>query len=208
MALRVVGAGLGRTGTHSLKLALEQLLGSPCYHMAEVFEHPEDVPVWHEAVRGHPVDWDALFDGYAAAVDWPPAAFWREISAAFPDAIVLLSTRESADAWWKSASDTIFQGIWRVPGMEDWRAMVEDMLRLRFTPGWRDNEGEAKAAYEQHNAAVRAAVPADRLVVWQPRDGWGPLCDALDVPVPDEPFPHSNSTAEWRARTGLDAPEV
>lgn len=208
MALRVVGAGLGRTGTHSLKLALEQLLGSPCYHMAEVFEHPEDIPVWHEAVRGHAVDWDALFDGYAAAVDWPPGAFWREISAAFPDAIVLLSTRASADAWWKSASDTIFQGIGRFPGMEDWRAMVEDLLRMRFTPGWRDNEDEAKAAYERHNAAVRAAVPADRLVDWQPGDGWGPLCDTLGVPVPDEPFPHSNTTEEFRSRTGLDAPQV
>ena len=87
MTLRVVGAGLGRTGTMSLKLALERLLGAPCYHMAEVFVHPEHVAVWHAAARGEPVDWHALFAGYAAAVDWPVGSFWPEVSAAFPDAL-------------------------------------------------------------------------------------------------------------------------
>src|SRR5690242_16311928 len=95
MTLRVVGAGLGRTGTHSLKLALEQLLGAPCYHMAEVFEHPEHVPLWDQATRGEMPDWDALFDGYGAAVDWPMAAFWREIGEAYPDALILLSVRDA-----------------------------------------------------------------------------------------------------------------
>src|SRR5581483_5643355 len=108
MTLRVVGAGVGRTGTHSLKLALEQLLGAPCYHMLEVFGHPEHVPSWAAAADGSLTDWDAIFTGYGAAVDWPAAAFWREISAAYPDALVLLSVRDP-DSWWKSASNTIWE---------------------------------------------------------------------------------------------------
>lgn len=106
MTLRVVGAGLGRTGTTSLKLALERLLGGPCYHMSEVFQHPEHIGHWHGAARGDMPDWRALFAGYVAAVDWPAASFWREISAAFPQALVVLSVRDP-DAWWQSASSTI-----------------------------------------------------------------------------------------------------
>src|SRR5258708_3902275 len=111
MTLRIVGAGLGRTGTHSLKIALEQLLGAPCYHMVEVFAHPEHVPIWTAAIKREPVDWPVLFDGYVATVDWPGGAAWREISEAYPEAKVLLSTRRSADEWWTSASKTIFEAI-------------------------------------------------------------------------------------------------
>src|SRR5512139_2619631 len=106
MGLRIVGAGLGRTGTLSLKLALEKLLGAPCYHMLEVFAHPEHIAVWHTAAQGRPTDWPALFRGYAATVDWPGASFYRELMDAYPDAIVLLSTRDP-DSWWRSASATI-----------------------------------------------------------------------------------------------------
>src|SRR5438045_1899686 len=108
MALKVVGAGLGRTGTLSLKLALEKLLGGPCYHMAEVFEHMGHVPIWHDAALGKPVDWDKLFDGYVATVDWPSGAFWKEIGAHYPESLIVLSSRDS-EKWWKSAKDTIFQ---------------------------------------------------------------------------------------------------
>ena len=97
MTLRLVGAGLGRTGTHSLKLALERLTGGRCYHMIEVFGHPEHVPIWTAAMNDEPVDWDALFDGYVASVDWPGGGVWEDILAANPDAVVLLSTRDSAD---------------------------------------------------------------------------------------------------------------
>src|SRR5438445_13745946 len=86
MTLRVVGASLGRTGTHSLKIALEQLLGAPCYHMLEVIAHPEYARDWKRAIDGEPVDWEVVMDGYAAAVDWPAAAFWRELAAANPEA--------------------------------------------------------------------------------------------------------------------------
>src|SRR5262249_1852526 len=162
----------------------------------EVFEHPEQVPVWHAAALDQPVDWDALFAGYAAAVDWPAGAFWPEISAAFPDAVVLLSTRKSADAWWESASQTIIPTISTIPPdgdpLPEWRAMVTDLINRRFTPDFQDADA-AKAAYERHNEAVRAGVPADRLLEWQPGDGWEPICERLGLPVPAEPFPHVNT---------------
>jgi hypothetical protein len=209
MALRVVGAGLGRTGTASLQLALQQLLDGRCYHMGETFGRPDDIPVWHAAVKGPPPDWNVFLAEFVATVDWPACAFWRELSDADPDAIVLLSTRSSADAWWKSANDTIFQISDRElpadapPQFAAQIAMATDMFAMKFTPGWRD-ETEAKRAYEAHNAAVRAGVDPARLLEWQPGDGWEPICAALGVAVPSDPFPHVNSTADFRAMTGMD----
>ena len=209
MTLRVVGAGLGRTGTHSLQLALQQLLGGPCYHMVEVFGRPDDIPVWHAAVKGTSPDWDAFLAEFVATVDWPACAFWRELADANPDAIVLLSTRASAEAWWKSANDTIFQISSRElpddapPQFGAQIAMATDMFAMTFTPEWTD-EAAAQRAYEAHNAAVRAGVDPARLVEWQPGDGWEPICTALGVPVPADPFPHVNSTADFRAMTGMD----
>ena len=208
MPLRVVGAGLGRTGTHSLQLALQQLLGGRCYHMMEVFGRPDDVPVWQRAVDGELPDWDALFADYTAAVDWPVAAFWAELAAYYPDALVLLSVRD-ADKWWKSAHDTIFE-ISNRPIIDDpvFRAqmvMARNMLTLRFTPDWQDADA-AKAAYEAHNERVRATISPERLLVWHPGDGWEPICAALGLAVPAEPFPHVNSTADFRQLAGLDAP--
>ena len=206
MTLRVVGAGLGRTGTHSLKLALEQLLGGPCYHMLEVFQHPEHVPLWHGAANGDMPDWDSLFAGYVATVDWPAASFWPELGAAYPDAPVLLSVRDSSEEWWRSADRTIFEVSRRpVVGPDPWREMWDDLSRNRFTDRLDDRDA-AVAAYERHNAAVRKAVPRDLLVEWRPADGWDPLCRALGVPVPDDPFPVTNTTAEFRAMLGLEAP--
>ena len=204
MALRVVGAGLGRTGTMSLKLALEQLLGAPCYHMAEVFVHPEHIPVWHAAARGEPVDWPALFQGYASAVDWPAGSFWPEVAAAFPDALILLSTR-SSESWWKSASQTIFPSSAKMAG-SPWHAMWLDLVRNRFTPRL-DDRAAAIAAYERHNADVRAGAPKARLLEWTAQEGWGPLCRALGVPEPSTPFPHANSTDEFMTRFAGAAPQ-
>jgi hypothetical protein len=203
MTLRVVGAGLGRTGTHSLKLALEQLIGEPCYHMIEVFGHPEHIPMWRTAAEGTMPDWDALFAGYGAIVDWPGASFWREISDTYPDALILLSTRESPQAWWKSASRTIFAVL--DTGMpNDFTEMWGAIARNRFTPNV-DDADAAMAAYERHNADVRATADPARLVEWQPGDGWAPLCRALGVPVPDDDFPHVNTTDEFREMAGLDS---
>ncbi len=209
MALRVVGAGLGRTGTASLQLALQQLLDGRCYHMGETFGRPDDIPVWQAAGNGSSPDWQTFLAEYVATVDWPACAFWRELAAANPDAIVLLSTRSSADAWWKSADDTIFQIPRRElpadapPVFGAQIAMVGDLFAKTFTPDWQD-EDSAKRAYDAHNAAVRAEVDPARLVDWLPGDGWEPICAALGVAVPSDPFPHVNSTADFRAMIGLD----
>jgi len=209
MDLRVVGAGLGRTGTHSLKVALEQLLGGPCYHMVEVFGRPDQRDVWAAAVRGEDVDWATFLAPYRATVDWPAAAFWNELSSAAPDAVIVLSTRD-ADAWWKSASETIFAVLTRGAGPDDAAGreeftMIKSLIEQRFTPNWQDRES-AMAAYEAHNARVRAEAPPHRLVEWHPGDGWAPLCAALEMEEPSTPFPHLNSTSDFRAMSGLDAP--
>lgn len=203
MPLKVVGAGLGRTGTHSLKLALESLLGERCYHMIEVFGNPDHVPMWHQAALGQMPDWEELFAGYGAAVDWPAAAFWEEQSEAFPDALILLSTRDSA-GWWRSCDSTIFQVFRKADDTmpAEWTAMVTELFG-KFAGGTLD-EASAISAYERHNAHVRATAPADRLLEWHPGDGWEPICGALGVPVPDEPFPHVNTTAEFRSMAGLE----
>jgi len=200
VALRVVGAGLGRTGTYSLKLALERLLGGRCHHMAEVLADPErHFALWAPVLRGEEVDWEEVFAGYVAQVDFPGAAFWPELSEAFPDALVVLSTRPAA-AWYRSAASTIFQ-----LGDDHASSPFGDIWRERF--GFSDpfDDREATiAAYERHNSTVRSAVPAARLLEWTAADGFGPLCDRLGLPVPDEPFPWTNTTAEFRAQNGMD----
>ena len=212
MTLRVVGAGLGRTGTNSLKLALEQLLGAPCYHMFEIlFGHAEHLPVWRRAVRGELPDWDRFLAGYAATVDWPAMTFWPELAAANPDALVLLSLRESPEAWWRSADRTILEAarLTPPPGGDPVAAGVHDLfiecMEARFTDRWRHPD-EVMAAYQRHNDAVRRAVPSDRLIEWRTGDGWGPLCQGLGVAVPDEPFPHVNTTDEFRLMARFDPP--
>lgn len=210
MSLRVVGAGAGRTGTLSLKNGLEQLLGEPCYHMVEVFGHPEHVPMFRAAAEGDTVDWQELLRGYGASVDFPACLFWQEILDAHPDAVVVLSTRRDAQAWWESASQTIFAiaGSSLPPEMGEWFEMWQAVASARFTPDWTDRDA-AIAAYERHNAEVRASAPAGKLVDWQPSDGWGPLCEALDLPVPAEPFPHLNKREDFpRPTADMDLPEA
>jgi sulfotransferase family protein len=201
MAIRVIGAGVGRTGTMSLKGALETLLGRPCYHMLEVITHPEHIEVWHAAGNGGDVDWAALLSGYAATSDFPACLFWRELLELYPDAVVLLSTRSDAQVWWESASQTIFSPELDAvaAGMPEWWAMWQAVSGARFTEHIRD-EASAKAAYARHNADVRASVPPSQLIDWQPSDGWGPICERLGLAVPDEPFPHVNTREEMRAR--------
>jgi hypothetical protein len=194
MSVRVVGAGLGRTGTNSLKLALERLLGEPCYHMFECYRRPEHMPVWTAAAGGDTPDWDELLSGYGAAIDFPPAAFWPELMRAFPEALILLSVRDTNE-WWTSASRTIFPAVLAMPPGPV-REMIEALWSSRFTLAVED-EHAAKAAFETFNAQVRAGVPAERLLEWRPGDGWEPICAALELPVPPEPFPHVNTTREF-----------
>lgn len=201
MTLRVVGPGVGRTGTNSLKLALERLLGGKCHHMWEVGTDPErQIPLWTAAIEGRQVDWTGLMDGFVAQVDWPGASFWPELTAAFPEALVVLSVRP-AEEWYRSASNTIFQAI-RLEG--EWRATLRRLLTDRFCGALEDKDAMIEA-YERHNEEVRRAIPSDRLLEWSPTDGWEPLCSHLGVPVPDEPFPVTNTTPEFRRLLGLDS---
>jgi hypothetical protein len=202
MELAVVGAGVGRTGTHSLKIALEQLLGAPCHHMVEVLGDPAQVPAWIDAIEGRPVDWSAMLSGYRAIVDWPGGAFWRELSAAFPDALVLLSVRDP-EAWYLSASNTIFLTFEDMPPeVAPWMDGVRKLLHDRFSDQF-DDPTAMMDAFVRHNDTVRNEVPASRLLEWTPGDGWGPICERLRLPVPGEPFPVTNTTDEFREMIGM-----
>jgi hypothetical protein len=199
MSLRVIGAGLGRTGTASLKFALERLLAAPCYHMIEVFVHPEHVPLWHDAALGRIPDWNRILAGYAAAVDWPACGFWLELMNTYPEALVLLSLRD-AQEWWESARETIFDAADHHPfATAEWRAMIADLFRKRWGADIHDREA-CITAFNAHNTRVRATVPAGRLLVWKAADGWEPICRALGLAVPAEPFPRANTREDWRAR--------
>lgn len=208
MTIQLIGAGLGRTGTMSLKLALEQLLGGTCHHMMEVFGHPDEIPSWDAAMRGNDVDFPTLLDPYCAIVDYPGAAVWRELATAFPDAPVLLSTRATPQVWWESASSTIFPSTQREPdeGDDVWlaqRRMISAMFERSLGADLTDADA-AMASYEAHNAAVRAEIAPDRLFEYQPGDGWGPICAALGLAEPTASFPHTNTREEFRSRAGLD----
>ncbi len=202
MTLTVVGAGVGRTATNSLKLALERLLGKPCHHMYEILSHPEQIPEWTDAIEGRPVDWSSLLAGYGALVDWPGASFWPELTAANPDALVLLSVRDP-ESWYKSASNTIFQTFDHAPPeMLPWLQSVRTLLRDRFSDQL-DDPAAMMDAFVRHNDAVRQAIPSERLLEWSPADGWEPICERLGVDVPDDPFPRTNDTNQWRSDLGM-----
>lgn len=205
MSLQVIGAGFGRTGTMSLKLALEQLGFAKCYHMIEVFEHPEHIGTWHDAALGKPVDWDKLYDGYKAAVDWPPCHFWREYAALYPEAKVILTVR-SPESWYESASQTIFRGMTMPvpanvpPHMARHREMTRAMIVDGTFGGRLDDAAHCMKVFEEHNLRVRAEIPAERLLVYKAGEGWEPLCEFLGVPVPAIPYPKTNTRDEFLAR--------
>ena len=198
MGLRVVGAGVGRTGTSSLKRALEYLLGKPCYHMRELLDNPDDVTFWHEAAFGGKPDWHAVLADYGAGVDWPVSAFWLELSAAFPDALILLSKRPAAE-WWESARKTIYAPRQREPGLLT--DMSNELSRTRFPiHPIIDDKQASMALFDKWNNDVIAQAPAGRLLVWEAGDGWQPICAALGLPLPDMPFPHQNTKEEFIKR--------
>ena len=199
MTLKAISAGFGRTGTLSLKLALEELGFGPCHHMKEVLENgPVQVPLWHAAAEGKP-DFAAIYKGYESAVDWPTAGFWREVAAAYPEAKIILSTR-SAESWYSSFSETILTSLlakdhWPPPAVP-WLSMVSKVVIDRSLGGRTDKDGVI-AAFHAQEAAVKAAMPANRLLVHQAKDGWEPLCAFLGVPVPAPPYPRTNSKEEF-----------
>ena len=204
MALEVVGAGFGRTGTLSLKHALEMLGFGRCYHMIEVGGHAEHPAMWAAAQRGEAVNWDALFEGYRSAVDWPACNFWRQLAAYYPDSKVILSTRDP-ERWYESVRNTIYPASTRGLTSEDaaerqraeWAMAIiwDGVFNGRF-----EDRAYAIEVYNEHVDTVRRSVPADRLLVFEASEGWPPLCEFLGRPVPDEPYPLVNTTEEFRDR--------
>lgn len=207
MALRVIGSGFGRTGTRSLKLALEILGFAPCHHMEEVFRNPQAVPLWLRIIEGDHGQLADAFEGYQAQVDWPGAHVWRASMDAFPDALVIHSTRPP-ESWWKSYSKTIMKlnRLYRdMPLPPHITAMMDAMgpvLSESTFQGHPEDHDTCIAALLRREAEVRAAVPEGRLLVFDVAEGWEPICRFLDVPVPDRPFPHLNQADDFWAVLG------
>lgn len=203
MTVELIGAGFGRTGTSSIRMALERIGAGPCHHMSEVFANPGQIATWHTAARGEAVDWPAFLSGYRSLIDWPSSYFWRDLMRAFPEAKVLLTVRDP-EAWWESFSQTILTMLdvasFPDPALAGWPAMVDAIVTQGTFGGRPGDRDHVIAVFERHIAEVKAEVPADRLLVYEARQGWQPLCDFMGVPVPDEAFPRVNDTAEFKAR--------
>lgn len=202
MGLKVIGSGFGRTGTKSLKEALEILGFGPCHHMYEVLDNLDQVPTWNALAHGESRDWEDVFDGYSSQVDWPGAHYWQQTMSAFPDAKIVHSIRP-AEKWWASFDKTIGKLLESYPQM-DLPPPVREILDMNrtfigeATFGGKFRERDvAIAAFEKRTADVRNAVPADRLLVFDVAQGWEPLCAFLEVPAPNEPFPHHNLRGDF-----------
>ena len=208
--MKIIGAGLPRTGTSSLKSALERLGFGPTYHMFELMQHPEHAERWRPVLTGESSDWERVFAGYDSAVDFPASIYWRELAEAYPDAKVILTVRDPHR--WHASVGTMarpdsatgkggFPDLEQMP--ERMRKIFEvmplmdgaaqGMLGADFSLGSRMDEEKAVEIFERHVENVRSALPSDRLLVFQASDGWGPLCEFLGVEAPaDEPYPHLN----------------
>ena len=199
--IRLIGAGFGRTGTLSLKHALEKLGLTKCYHMAEVMQNPHHMATWQAAHNGEAIDWHDFLAGYQATVDWPSCNLWREQLAAFPDAKVLLSLRDK-DRWYDSVMATIYKfsraGLTDDdPNRRAGAQWANEIIWQRVFDGRMDDRAHVTGVFEKHNQSVIDALPADRLLVFEAVQGWEPLCNFLELPVPDEPYPRVNSREEF-----------
>lgn len=208
--MKIIGAGFGRTGTTSLRAALVQLGFGPCYHMLEIALKLRHARTWLAAAQGQPVDWQHFLRNYQATLDYPASAFYRELMEAFPDAKVLLSVRDP-DRWYKSTLNTIyaqpaFTPLLRrlFPPLRTMTLMVHATIWDRIFHGRFEDRDYAISIFNQHIENVKASVPPDKLLIFDVKEGWGPLCDFLDVPVPAEPFPHLNDRVTFeRIKRGL-----
>jgi hypothetical protein len=209
MALEIIGAGFGRTGTYSLKAALERLGFGPCHHMSEVIDSTEQIGLWGEVAAGRP-DFARIFAGFRSAVDFPVSAYWQDVLAATPGAKVILSDRDPED-WYGSFSQTILPLILDKAAWPDtrraWFEMIDKVIIGKAMAGRTDREG-ILAAYRANAEAARALEAEGRALVFRSRDGWEPLCDFLGVAVPDEPYPKTNPHAEFFAavKSGTEQP--
>ena len=201
MPLEVIGPGFGRTGTNSLKLALEHLGVGRCHHMFEVRDNPELLPGWEAAARGEAVDWEDMFRGYRAQVDWPGTRYWRQLAAHFPKAKVILTVRDP-DAWFDSVQATIApflaaRGTHPSAHVNAIAEMGQELVAVQVFGDRLSDREHATRIFREHIAEVQAAIPADRLLTFDLRDGWQPLCDFLEVEVPEIPFPKTNSSKQF-----------
>ena len=193
MVLSVIGAGFGRTGTESMKLALEALGKGPCHHMKEVLASSEQIALWRSAAQGDLPEWEEAFAGYNSAVDWPTAYFWRELSEYYPDAKVLLTVRR-ADSWYESMTNTIFKTL---KASTDPASIGLKLIGEGVFGGRLDDRAHAIAVYEKNIADVQAAFTQERLLTYHLSEGWEPLCQFLGEPVPNIPFPRSNPREQF-----------
>ena len=205
MSLRVIGAGFGRTGTLSLKVALEKLGFGPCHHMKEVMKNQDQTGWFHRASKGEKVDWHKVFEEYQSAVDWPAVAYYQELADEFPNAKIVLGIRDT-DAWYQSVKGTIYTVI---PNFPQWIRLVLprankvlDMINRtiwigEFSGRFEDKEF-AVDVFKKHIELVKTVFPEERLLVHSAKDGWQPLCDFLGVPVPDEPYPWLNESINFK----------
>jgi hypothetical protein len=203
--MRVIGAGFGRTGTLSLKHALEELGFGPTYHMQEVMRRPAHIEAWHRFARTGDADWDALLGGFGSGVDYPLCCVWEELADRYPDAKVVLTVRDP-EAWWTSTATTIhgFRTAFApwvrraVPPVGRFVEMVDALVWDGVFEGRFLDRDRAIAVFERHIEHVRATCPPDRLLVFDVAQGWEPLCAFLGVPVPARPFPHVNDATATR----------
>lgn len=202
MPLEIIGPGFGRTGTNSLKLALEHIGFGPCHHMFEVRDHPQHLADWQALASGEAADWDVVFDGYRAQVDWPGARYWRELAAHYPEAKVILTVRDPDD-WFDSAQATVVPfAAARGKHPDDHANAIAEMAHRIVVDGVFDDRmhdrAHATSVFKQHIATVQAEIAADRLLTFDVRYGWEPLCQFLGVAVPDDmPFPKTNSSKQF-----------
>ena len=199
MGLKVFGAGVGRTGTYSLKLAINELGFGPCHHMEEVLHNmPVQVPLWSAAAAGEP-DWSKIYDGYRSAVDWPTACFFRELVTEYPSAKFILTERDP-ERWADSFGGTIYKllaGRDQAPQeMRAWLDMANDVIAKSGFPPNLDRDGLIEA-FIAHNDAVKETIPASQLLVFEVKQGWEPLCTFLNAPIPTEEFPRTNDRGEF-----------
>ncbi|MCZ6657520.1 MAG: sulfotransferase family protein [Gammaproteobacteria bacterium] len=216
MSLKVIGAGFGRTGTTSMKEALELLGYDKCHHMREVMSSGKQVEMFDRVSRNVEVDWDDVFEGFEAAVDWPAAARYEELMEKYPEAKVILTARDP-EAWYESTKETIYALsnsvppiiFWLIPRARNVMAMVQRLIWEGVFDGRFEEKQYAIDAYNKNVAEVIANVPDGRLLVHSSKEGWQPLCEFLDKPIPSQPYPHSNeSTVMKRAIVGLKVLDV
>jgi hypothetical protein len=200
--LEVFGAGAGRTGTLSLKTALEKLGFGPCHHMLHLLEAHDQIPLWERVAAGEAMDWSEVYAGYRSSVDWPGARYWREITAAFPDAKVILTLRDP-ESWYESVSNSIYPAAMATPPphappeFERLRKLALSIVWDGVFGGHFSDKEHALRVFKAHNEAVVREIDSDRLLVFEVSQGWEPLCAFLGVPVPDEPFPRTNDRARF-----------